>query len=200
MSKGSIVEEFSQHLQHAINAANLPDSFYNSFDFTETGRNLCHPITMSLISDAVAKLDGVAHVGIDVRLNAGGGAKFQPDVVGFRGDLRRYVLYVDFESPNSCDTRIRDKDIQPYLKWAAKHENNAVPYIVVTSLPNRSDLKWQFRYPNWLRNAEHTRDEIRKNPLSYWSSFWRSDLADLDLSGVALLNIDGGLVQRVCLQ
>jgi hypothetical protein len=92
-----------------------------------------------MIGNAVAQMDGVAWVGIDVRLNnPGDHIKFQPDVVGFRED-RSHVLYVDFESPNSCDSRIADKDVRPYLKWTAKH-NDAAYYVIVTSLPDRQTL------------------------------------------------------------
>ncbi len=139
MSKELISASFSKSLQHAIDAAKLPDGFYDSFAFTETGNNLCHPITVWMIGNAVAQMDGVAWVGIDVQLNnPGDHIKFQPDVVGFRED-RSHVLYVDFESPNSCDSRIADKDVRPYLKWTAKH-NDAAYYVIVTSLPDRQTL------------------------------------------------------------
>jgi len=192
----SLVESFSHHLQQTIDAAKLPDGFYDSFSFTQTGRNLCHPITMSMIGNSVAKINGVAHVGIDVRLNLRVGVKFQPDVVGFREDLS-HVLYVDFESPNSCDTRIKDKDILPYIKWASKH-NDAAYYVVVTSLPDRSNPTWQLRWVN-ERNEEHRgrRADIRVNPLRYWSDVWRRSLTGHDLGRVFVLNIDGKSVRRV---
>lgn len=201
MIKGSLAESFSQHLQTAIDAAKLPDGFYDTFDFVKTGNNLCHPITLSIISNAVARIDGVVHVGIDVRLNLGGGVKFQPDVVGFRED-RGHVLYVDFESPNSCDTRIKDKDILPYLNWVSKH-HDAANYVVVTSLPDRLSSTWQLRFFSGQgasgRNSEHRqfRDAIRANPLRYWSNVWRHDLARRDLSQVVFLNIDGKSVRQV---
>jgi hypothetical protein len=193
MMKGSLAESFSEHLQTAIDAAKLPDGFYDTFHFVETGNNLCHPITLSIIGNAVARIDGVVHVGIDVRLNLGGGVKFQPDVVGF-GEDRSHVLYVDFESPNSCDTRIKDKDILPYLNWVSKHPN-AADYVVVTSLPDRLSPTWQLRWTSGEdvsgRNSEHRqfRDAIRANPLRYWSKVWRHDLINRDLSRVVFLNI-----------
>jgi hypothetical protein len=201
MIRESLARSFSKHLQTAIDAAKLPDGFYDTFEFTETGNNLCHPITLSIIGNAVARIAGVVHVGIDVRLNLGGGVKFQPDIVGFRDD-RSHLLYVDFESPNSCDTRIKDKDILPYLNWVSKH-HDAANYVVVTSLPDRQSPAWQLRWTSGHdasgRNSEHRqfRDVIRANPLHYWSKVWRHDLSGCDLSRVVLLNIDGKSVKRV---
>jgi hypothetical protein len=141
------------------------------------------------------------HVGIDVRLNLGCGVKFQPDVIGFREDLS-HVLYVDFESPNSCDTRIKDKDILPYLNWVSKH-HDAANYVIVTSLPDRPSSAWQLRWTSGQdasgRNREHRqfRDAIRANPLLYWSEVWRHDLTGRDLSRVVFLNIDRKSVRQV---
>jgi hypothetical protein len=200
MIKGSVAEGFFRHLQTAIDSAKLPDGFYDTFKFTETGNNLCHPITVSIISNAVARINGVVHVGIDVRLNRGA-VKFQPDVVGFRED-RSHVLYVDFESPNSCDTRIIDKDIVPYRNWISNY-SNAADYIIVTSLPSRPSLDWQLRWFSGQnatgRNREHrqSRPAIRENPLLYWSDVWRPALTDRDLSRVVFLNIDGKSVRQV---
>jgi hypothetical protein len=173
MIRGSIAESFRRQLQGEINAARLPDGFYETFEFTTTSRNLCHPITMSLIANAVAKLEGVKHAGVDVRFNLGGGVKFQPDVVGFGEALGydlRHVLYVDFESPNSCDTRIKPKNVLPYRKWARQHHDSA-PYVVVTSLPNKSAQSWQLRYTSGQgvmgRNRKHKqyRSIIRESPF-----------------------------------
>jgi hypothetical protein len=143
----------------------------------------------------VAQIDDVKYVGIDVKLNRGERIKFQPDIVGFRKDLS-HVVYVDFESPNSCDSRLPEKDIKQYLRWVS--DGSVTPYIVITSLPDQSAPRWALRYASDL-NAEHrnSRTEMRANPLSYWSSVWRRDLAGVDLSRVTLLNINGRSVRNI---
>ena len=63
---------------------------------------------MGELAAIIRSLPGVAHVGIDVRLNAlQKKIKFQPDLVAY-GDskLQNPVLIVDYESPNSSDFRI----------------------------------------------------------------------------------------------
>jgi len=198
MSAASLAENFARHFQEAIDAAKLPDGFYDSFRYTSTGTNLCHPITLSMIGNAVGKLDGVSHVGIDVRLNLRKGVKFQPDVVGFRRELSGHVIYVDFESPNSSDARIDRKDICRYLDWSACHE--AAPYIVITSLPDKSVDGWELRWKSKGRTNEKHQgklSEIAENPLRYWLKVWSRDSAVRDLSRVTFLNIDGKAVRRL---
>ena len=188
-----IISAITRHLEWAVKG--LPSGFYNSFDYTATGRNVCHSITVGLLVHAVAQVDSVEYVGVDVKLNRGGKIKFQPDVVGFGEDLGHRV-YVDFESPNSCDARLPEKDIRKYIKWIS--DGRGTPYIIITSLPTKSAPRWPLRYSSDL-NAEHrnSRTEMRANPLNYWSGVWRDELAGADLSHVTLLNIDGRSVQKI---
>jgi len=200
-----LAESFRRQLQREIHDAGLPDGFYDTFKFTTTGKNFCHPITVSLIANAVSRLRKVKYVAIDVRLNLGGGVKFQPDVVGFTSNNFGHVLYVDFESPNSCDTRIKTKDIEPYRKWVRQHPVS-VHYVVVTSLPDRHAPNWQLRWTSGQsesgRNRKHKPflAEIRQNPLRYWQNAWKKDLKGEDLSTVTFLNIDGVSVRNVDIQ
>ena len=178
----------------------MPEGFHDSFDFTRTGYNLCHPVTLGALAIIVSNMKDVAYVGIDVRLNRKG-VKFQPDVVGFRED-RSPVVYVDFESPNSSDARVPYKDVKSYLEWS-EPEPKKTPYIVVTSLPNRAAPNWQIR---WTAHGQYNErhkgsltTEIKKNPLSYWSKEWREEMTKFDTSSVAIINIDGKNVERVSL-
>src|SRR5271155_1472229 len=97
------VEEFRLKLEKAIGS--LPPGFYDSFDFTTRGSNLCHPVTLGLLAKLVGEMDGVRYAGIDVRLNDREGSKFQPDIVGFdhivdtdKEELqnKQAVVFVDF--------------------------------------------------------------------------------------------------------
>ena len=66
---------------------------------------------MGLIAKFVGEMDGIGYVGVDVRLNDEPRRKFQPGVAGFRDadGVRdnQPIMFVDFESPNSSDGRIR---------------------------------------------------------------------------------------------
>ena len=190
----------AQRIESEINA--LPkelEGLYDTFNFTRTGKNLCHPVTWGLLTKIVANLEGVAYVGIDVRLNVGG-VKFQPDVVGFQEDGKA-VVYVDFESPNSSDARIPRKDVKPYLAWVGDTSDSA-PYVTVTALPNLPAPDWELRWTNRDQyNFKHKgkREEIRANPLRYWRGVWGEELRGYDLSSVLLLNIDRRKVTQTIL-
>ena len=49
--------------------ASLPTGFFSTFQYTRTGNNLTHPVTVGAIARVVGQLPGVAFVGIDVRFN-----------------------------------------------------------------------------------------------------------------------------------
>jgi len=191
----NICERLAANIQQTL--LTVPEGFHDSFAYTTTGRNLCHPITLWIVAKAVESLNDIVKlVGIDVRLNKGGGVKFQPDVVGFKDDGETPILCVDFESPNSSDARIVRKDVEAYLAWNDK----TVPYVIITCLPNRQSPDWELRWTATSQyNSAHVgqREKIRENPFMYWSSFWRSELADKDLSMIRLFNIDGNQICEV---
>jgi len=204
-----IVKELNQALQR------LPERFHDSFEYVKRGNNLCHPVTVWLLGKIVASLERVTCVGIDVRLNRGGGRKFQPDVVGFDKTWKP-VVYVDFESPNSCDARVPLKDVIPYLKWADAKQPDArpvAPYVIVVSLPNKAVQDWQVRWiAKGQTNYKHRNKvkEIRANPHRYWTKVWSNELArelrktkckliKRHLSWVTVVNINRRSVTKVTL-
>ena len=135
--EGDRVEALRRGVEDAIRS--LPEGFYDSFNFTTTGMNLCHPVTLGLLAKVVGEMDGIGYVGVDVRLNDRQGLKFQPDVVGFRDaeglQNNQAVIFVDFESPNSCDARFTKHHLAQYLEWVKTPKHRA-PYVIVTSLPD----------------------------------------------------------------
>ncbi len=133
MATHSLLPKLLAELRTGINA--FPEGFYNSFKYTTTGNNLTHPWTIGLLSKILWRLDGITEVGIDVRINSRDGAKFQPDLVAYRE--RKPVLLVDYESPNSSDARVPEKDVEPYLTWVAGAAGPA-EYIIITTLPARA--------------------------------------------------------------
>src|SRR5208337_4859605 len=82
------------------------------------------------------------------------------------------VIFVDFESPNSCDTRIPQYHLEQYLAWVKNPEHRA-PYVIVTSLPDAEALTWELRYTSDL-NREHKGNLklIRDDPFRYWTRAW----------------------------
>lgn len=190
-----IADEIAQRLEPMI--AELPEGFFGTFAFTQTGNNLTHPVTLGLLSRLLWQIDGIATVGIDMRLNLGSGVKFQPDLVGMDADLRP-VVAVDYESPNSSDARIPTKDVDPYLAWH-RQSAIAIPYIIITTLPDGPASDWELRYtaPGYY-NADFCgrRGEICQSPLRFWQAFYMQELAKRQVMNVAMLNIGGRSVRR----
>lgn len=185
-----------------VSLRNLPKEFHSTFKYTRTGNNYCHPITLSLIGDAVRQMGDVVHVGYDVRLNKGSGNKFQPDVVGFDAHITPIVC-VDFESPNSSDARVMEKDVAAYARWAAAVQGKGEtvpPYIIVTSLPNFTSDDWECRWTGagkWNEGHKDYVTDIVANPFAYWNRIWAKQLADYRDQNIAFLNISDSKVMYV---
>jgi len=181
-----VVNFFIKGLSREIQ--NVPDGFYDTFQYTTTGNNLTHPRTIGYITKVVWGIQNAAVVESDLRINEGG-VKFQPDIF-VRDSKNRPLLVVDYESPNSSDARIPSKNIKPYLKWG-----ESVPYIIVTSLPKKSSTGWELRYTSrGSYNRPHMRKmkEIRSNPFKYWFKIYRHKIKKWNskLRNVYFVNIN----------
>ena len=196
-SCAQLADVLAVRLQQALQG--VPDRFLDTFEFTATGQNLTHPIILGALSRlAWDLLPGVRFVGIDVRLNRGGGVKFQPDVVAFDGQLG-HLLFLDYESPNSSDARIPRKDIDAYCAWT-QLSGEAVPYIIITTLPDCESPRWELRYTSpghCNEQFRHRERDVCQNPFRFWYAHYRSLLAGRNIGQVASVNISGKHVARV---
>jgi len=193
-----IQKKFISLLKECIsNCKCIKTAYFDSFDYTTTGSNFCHPRMLGLIAKAAWMLPKAGAVDIDVKLNAGGGIKFQPDIF-VRDDSETPILAVDFESPNSSDARIPWKDVEPYLKWVEKSQSE-VPYIIFTCLPKNA-RSWELRWTNvngWNADHRDARDQIIGAPFTYWYEFYRKNAGPMlnqhgNLAGkVLFVNFDG---------
>lgn len=177
------IKAFSEEIK------NVPDGFYDTFQYTTTGKNHTHPRTLGYITKALWNLENVSDVYIDYRINVDNGkTKFQPDIFSCDGKGKP-LLVIDYESPNSSDARIPSKDVKPYLKW-----NPQVPYIIITTLPKRHSPSWQLRYTD-ATNKFHkdNNEDIRKNPFEYWYNFYKNKLqkCEAEMKSVYFINING---------
>lgn len=191
-----IEERFVEALRQELHACRLvTDAYYDSFDFTRTGNNLCHPRTLGLVAKACWALEGVGAVDIDCRFNLGRGVKFQPDVtcVSEEGEP---VLFIDFESPNSSDARIPGKDVASFWEWQ-RRTGSCAWYFIITSLPRRpAPGKWELRYTakgsyNEAHNGKLSK--VTENPFAYWYRWYRThvDRTALEETRIRFLNLDG---------
>lgn len=203
ITKQSVVSRLVADLSKAI--AKLPADFYDSFDYTTTGKNLTHPLTLGILTKILGALDHVTHVGVDVRFNAGKDVKFQPDLVAYEG-LTNPTLFVDYESPNSSDARVPEKDVEPYSKWLkAPRKEPGAPvtepeYVIVTTLPTRPSPRWQVRYTSrggYNHEFRNQRKQIRDGPFDFWYRYYRKRLRGEHLRHLRFINIDGKQVRHV---
>lgn len=193
-------EEFASALQNEIRP--LPSGFYDTFEYTKTGNNLNHPITIGTICRLLLATDPTLNLALDLRLNEAG-LKFQPDVVVLSPDLEP-VLFVDYESPNSSDARVPYKDVNAYAQWTADY-HDPVPYFIVTSLPDKPAPSWELRHTGKTQsNAEFagpgrnlTHKHIRANPFRFWIEYYRSKITTPLSSSLSYFNIDGKTVNIV---
>lgn len=187
--------QFARGLEEAISG--LPRGFFDTFEYTSRGNNLSHPITVGAIATTLARLYPNQYVGVDVRFNDRSGSKFQPDLVVFDDELRP-VLLVDYESPNSSDARVPEKDWRAHGEWAER-SGCAASYVVITTLPNENAPKWELRWVSGGQcNAKFKgrRAEVRENPFEFWYRHYRSQSKLMD-GKVKMLNIDRGRVRVI---
>jgi hypothetical protein len=106
---------------------------------------------------------------------------------------------VDYESPNSSDARVPEKDVEPYLRWVTREEGRA-EYIIITTLPDRHCPQWELRYTSKGQCNHKFRDqrnEIRKNPFEFWYLYYRDTLRDTSLGALSFVNLDNRRVMHV---
>ncbi|MBS0251579.1 MAG: hypothetical protein JSR78_11020 [Proteobacteria bacterium] len=186
------IKAISAGLQRELKT--LPDSFCGSFQYTTIGKNLTHPIILGALCHCLRQLPSVRHVGVDVRLNrVGTGVKFQPDVVAYSDDaLERPLLLIDYESPNSSDLRVIEKDLLAYQRWRGD-DQTAPPYIVVTTLPAVAVPSWELRWTykeGYNAGLQGMRADVSRNPLNFWTAQWLKHIRAEMLEHVTLMNID----------
>lgn len=187
------VNEFVAELEEAIQK--FPDDFYSSFNYTKTGMNLTHPFTLGLISKILYKLIDSCIVAQDIRINLPN-IKFQPDLAVYT-EISTPLLFIDYESPNSSDSRIPRKDIKPFSVWR-QIQASAANYYVITTLPNTHSPSWKLRYATPTGNnrefsgslAKPTREKIRHNPFRFWYKYYAEKIVEEELKRVEFININ----------
>jgi hypothetical protein len=87
------------------------------------------------------------------------------------------------------------------LEWA-EHKQKAIPYIIITTLPDKESPEWQLRYTSKDQyNHEHKGKIscVRNNPFKYWYRVYSQEIKDknIKLSNIQFFNIDGKKVEGV---
>jgi hypothetical protein len=174
------------------------EGFYDTFEYTVTGKNKTHPRTIGLLCKILWDIKIVSAVYVDMRFNEDGGEKFQPDLTGF-DSYGNPIIFIDYESPNSSDARVLEKDIDSYKSWVTAKKSQ-VPYIIITTLPDKDMPEWEVRYTskngyNYLHRGK--RREIRENPFRFWYSYYRKHMKGKDTRNIFFANINGESVSMI---
>ncbi len=186
-----IVDELQKQIE------SFREDFYGTFKFTVTGNNLTHPRTIGILCKILWNIETVSAVYVDRRFNDKG-KKFQPDIAAFDKNDKP-IIFLDYESPNSSDARIPDKDVDSYQGWVATQKSQ-VPYIIITTLPNKYTPDWQVRYMSKSGYNYRYRDnesEILRNPYGFWYSHYRNYMKKIDAHNVFFANINGKIVDLI---
>lgn len=191
----ALADEFARRLEAEIQG--LPDGFLDTFAYTTTGNNLAHPVILGTVVRIAWGLPGVRFVAVDLRVNLGGGVKFQPDVAALDANLN-YLFFADYESPNSSDARIPTKDVDAYVAWRQK-TGLGVPYLILTTLPDRESPSWELRWASagcYNEAFQGRWQDVAANPFRFWHCHYLTEFAARKMDGVALVNLDGKKATR----
>lgn len=192
-----LCREIIVELQKQIKS--FPKGFYDTFEYTITGNNLTHPLTLGILCKIVWGIRNVSKVYFDGKFNSNG-HKFQPDIAAFDKDDKP-IIFLDYESPNSSDARVPDKDVKAYTNWMRTQENQA-PYLIIITLPDKEALDWEIRWTvrgqwNYLFRDNKSKSKIKRNPLRFWRLYYRNCLKGKDARNVFIANINGSTVNLI---
>jgi hypothetical protein len=130
-------------------------------------------------------------------------SKFQPDLVALASlEPLRPLLFIDYESPNSSDIRIPDKDVKAFMAWSGK-ERWCAPYIIITTLPVKRSDSWELRYTSGdsvNKKYREKREAVRERPQKFWYTQYEMALSNVSCDDVYFVNIDDKQVQKIKLQ
>ncbi len=188
-----IIEELQKQTK------SFPKDFYDTFEYTVTGKNLTHPLTLGFLCKIVWGVRNVSKVYLDGKFNSDG-HKFQPDIAVFDKDDNP-IIFLDYESPNSSDARVPDKDVKSYVNWMRTRGNRAL-YLIITTLPGRKALDWKVRWTargqwNYLFRDGKSKSKIKNNPFCFWYSYYRKHMKDKDTRNIFFANINGKSVNLI---
>lgn len=195
----SFLEAFRKNLMES----NIEEEYYTTFEYTRTGFNSCHSRTLGEITKALWKMKETKEVYIDARLK-NADVTFRPDILAYNDSGA--TIAIDFESPNSSDARIIEKDILQFLRWkrCSTNKNDSINYIILTSLPEKSN-DWELRWTGkGYYNEGHKvhQKEIIDNPYVYWFTFYKKELEKVkeeykeEINQIVIANLKGKKLEK----
>lgn len=106
--------------------------------------------------------------------------RFIPDITLWQG-RERLVGVMDYESTNSSDFRIIERNFENYRKYVgSKKDPDNIPnfWVIITTLPSK-EVKSSDWYSHYYRKKDKEYGELRKNPLQFWFRQYKEEFEGL---------------------
>jgi len=107
-------KRFLKEFGKLLKDSGTPDEYWTTFEYTSTGNNHCHALTLGLIARALSRIKETKELFIEDHLKHGK-ITWKPDIHAVSTDDSH--LLIDFESPNSSDARVIRKDFLHFSKF-----------------------------------------------------------------------------------
>lgn len=185
----------------------FPPDLYATWNYVSGEDRVCHQRTTALLAHAAWMLPTAPAVEQENCYVIGSrpdpdrpgkqkAIKWQPDMV-LKSATGTPLLFVDFESPNSSDFRVIDRDVALwYVNWIASG-HPASEYLIITSLPDAKAPTWRSRYG---QADGFDLVKARENPFRYWYSIFRRRFkATWKRYPITFANFDGNTLKPVSL-
>lgn len=161
--------ELKKELEKLSKQGKLNKTYFNSFYHTNKKPGNCHEIVM----DAIKKIISPVIYFEDEKICCEN-RNWRPDFIFFDGMTISKI--VDFESPNSSDDRVINKDFEQY-KTFIQNCGLEIPYIVITTLPDPEKdglIKWKLRREKEIQlYTDENKKKIKNNPKKFWNIFYK---------------------------
>lgn len=162
----------SRMQQRVKNDPTYSPELFTDWRYVYGDQRCCHDLAVKLVKDAATDLPGVIPSQSEKQL--GKSPRWRPDVV-LSNQSGQPIGVIEYESLNSSDSRVVDKDMYGYEGWH-KTLTTPVPLLVITTLPDSPSPEYRLQYKSFgLYNADHAAHEaqMQKSPLAYWYGFYR---------------------------
>jgi hypothetical protein len=187
----SVIADFLENVQNLLGGRREK---YHPGLFTDRQYligEVCHTLVMELLTEAALSLPApVAYVSTEKehrfpdqgRRKLHGG--WEPDIVLWNA-AENPLAFVEYESLNSSDERVFEKDVWKYSRWQPNPGIGRAPLLIITTLKDglHPGYKLEHGY-NWRHKGNGA--AIRENPFRYWYRVFRSkiypEVADLDIT------------------
>jgi hypothetical protein len=159
----SIVEDFLNAFGNEIKTSICQKEFYKDYisDIDYRQHNQLHSRVLGILARA-AIINGFY---IDIERGVkptDKQRKFVPDLVLYKGG--KPLILIEYESSNSSDYRVVDKDLRNYKRTIDKPPNDINPsfWLIITTLPITSKKKkWSY----WANNVKGRLDKHEQKKL-----------------------------------